>query len=93
MIYILRIIIYIILTIVFIFAFAPKKEILLLGEQILSVYKVNIVKQPDNTKIYYDDTYVAKVKIIDISFKKRFLKDSFDFDKLVCGECLINERE
>jgi hypothetical protein len=52
---------------VFIFAFAPKKEILLLGEQVLSVYKVNIIKQPDDTKIYYDDIFVAKVKIIDIN--------------------------
>jgi hypothetical protein len=32
--YLLKTIIYIILTIVFIFAFAPKKEIILFGEQI-----------------------------------------------------------
>jgi hypothetical protein len=67
MIYILRIIIYTILTIIFIFTFAPKKEILLLGEQILSVYKVNIVKQPYDTKIYYDDIFVAKVKTIEVN--------------------------
>jgi hypothetical protein len=65
--YILRVIIYIILTVVFIFVFAPKKEILLLGEQVLSVKKINIVKQPYNSKIYYDDIFVAKVKTIEIN--------------------------
>jgi hypothetical protein len=65
--YLLKTIIYIILTIIFIFAFAPKKEIILFGEQILSVYKINIVKQPDDTKIYYDDIFVAKVKIIEVN--------------------------
>jgi hypothetical protein len=67
MIYILRFIIYIILTIVFIFIFAPKKEILFFGEQMLSEYHINIVKQPDATKIYYDDIFVAKVKTIEVN--------------------------
>jgi hypothetical protein len=65
--YVLKTIIYIVVTVIFIFAFAPKKEIILLGEQVLSVYKINIVKQPDDTKIYYDDIFVAKVKILDIN--------------------------